>query len=74
MDMYTPLYLKRINDKALLYSTGNSAHCCVAAWIVRKFGGESIHCMCMAESVHCSPETITILLIVYTPIENKRFR
>ena len=43
MDMYTPLYLKRINDKALLYSTGNSAHCCVAAWIVRQFGGESIH-------------------------------
>ena len=27
-------------------------------------------CICMAESLHCSPETITILLIGYTPIQN----
>ena len=27
-------------------------------------------CICMAESLHCSPETIT-LLIGYTPIQNK---
>ena len=27
--------------------------------------------MCTAESLHCSPETITTLLIGYTPIENK---
>ena len=26
-------------------------------------------CICMAESVHHSPETITMLLIGYTPIE-----
>ena len=25
-------------------------------------------CICMAESFHCSPETITILVINYTPI------
>ena len=30
-------------------------------------------CMCMAESLHCSPETITTLLIGYTPIQNKFF-
>ena len=29
-------------------------------------------CMCMAESLCCSPETITTLLIGYTPIQNKR--
>ena len=28
----------------------------------------------MAESLQCSPETITILLIRYTQIENKKFK
>ena len=27
-------------------------------------------CMFMAESLHCSPETITTLLISYAPIQN----
>ena len=27
-------------------------------------------CMCMAESLRCLPETITTLLIGYTPIQN----
>ena len=27
-------------------------------------------CICMAESLHCSPETTTTLLIGYTPIQN----
>ena len=31
MDMYTLLYLKWITNKALLYSTGNSAQCHVVA-------------------------------------------
>ena len=31
MDMYTALYLKWITNKDLLYSTGNSAQCYVAA-------------------------------------------
>ena len=31
MDMYTLLYLKRTNNKDLLYSTWNSVHCYVAA-------------------------------------------
>ena len=34
--MYTLLYLKWITNKDLLYSTGNSAQCYVAAWM----GGE----------------------------------
>ena len=29
-------------------------------------------CICMAESLHCPPETITILLISCIPIQNKR--
>ena len=31
IDMYTLLYLKWITNKDLLYSTGNSAQCYVAA-------------------------------------------
>ena len=30
--------------------------------------------ICMAESLSCSPETITTLLIGYTPIQNKKFK
>ena len=32
MDIYPLLYLKWITNKDLLYSTGNSVQCCVAAW------------------------------------------
>ena len=31
-------------------------------------------CICMAESLCCSPETITTLLIGCTPIQNKKFK
>ena len=43
MDRYTLLYLKWITNKDLLYSTGNSARCYVAAWMGGEFGGEWIH-------------------------------
>ena len=33
IDMYTLLYLKWITNKALLYSTGNSAQCYGAPWM-----------------------------------------
>ena len=42
IDMYTLLYLKWITSKVLLYSTGNSAQCYVAAWMGQEFGGEWI--------------------------------
>ena len=29
--------------------------------------------ICMAESICCSPRTITTLLIGYTPIQNEKF-
>ena len=38
--MYTVLYLKRITNKDLLYSTENSAQCYVAVWMGGEFGGE----------------------------------
>ena len=43
MDMYTLLYLKWITNRHLLYSTGNSAQCHMAAWMAGEFGGEWIH-------------------------------
>ena len=39
----TQLYLKWINNKNLLHSTGNSAGCYMAAWMREEFGGEWIH-------------------------------
>ena len=58
MDMYTLLYLKWVTSKGLLYSTENSAQWYGAAWM----GGdlEENTCMCMIESLLCSPEIITL--------------
>ena len=39
----TLLYLKRITNGDLLYSTGNSAQCYVAAWMGGESRGEWIH-------------------------------
>ena len=77
--MYTLLYWKWITNKDLLYSTGNSPQCYVAAWMGGKFGGEWIHTHThththMAESLRCTPETTTILFIGYTPIQNNKFK
>ena len=38
MDVYTLLSLKWITNMDLLYSTGNSAQCYVAAWMERSLG------------------------------------
>ena len=67
--MYTLLCLKWIPNKDLLYSTWNSAQYYVVAWMAGEFGGERIY-ICVAESLHCSPETVTTLLIGYTPKQN----
>ena len=71
MDMYRLLYLKWITNKDLLYSTGNSAQHYVAAWMGGEFAGEMDTCICMAVSLCCSPEIIT-LLIGYTPVQYKK--
>ena len=31
-------------------------------------------CLCVVESLHCPPETVTTLLISYTLIQNKKFK
>ena len=71
-DMYTLLYLKWITNKDLLYSTGNSAQCYVAAWMGGEFGGEWIHVY-----VWLSPFAVELsqhcLLIGNTLIQNKTF-
>ena len=40
----------------------------------RRVWGRTDTCICMAESLCCSPETTTTLLIGYTPIQNKKFK
>ena len=64
MDRYTLLYLKWITNNALLYSTWNSAQYNVAAWMGQCFEGRM--CICMVESLRCSPEVVTTFLIGYT--------
>ena len=53
--MYTLLYLKWITSKALLYSTGNSAQCYVAAWMGEEFEQGWTH-------VYVSPSPFTVHL------------
>ena len=72
--MYTLLYSKWITSKDPLHSRGSSAQCYVAAWMGRGFEGRVDACICMAESFHHSPETITTLLIGYTLIQNRKLK
>ena len=39
----------------------------------REVWGRMDTCICMAESLHCSSETITALFIGYIPIQNESF-
>ena len=62
------VFMKWITNKNVLYSTCNSAQCYVPAWMGREFGGKWT-CICMAESLHSSPQNITTLLIAYIPMQ-----
>ena len=65
--MYTLLYLKRITTKT--YCIVHLLNVmCQPGW--EGDWGRMNTCVCMAESLHCSPEIITTLLIGYTPIQN----
>ena len=55
--MYTLLYLK-LTTKDLLYSTGNSVQCYMAAWAGGEFGGEWIRVY-----VWLSPFTVHLKLL-----------
>ena len=59
--MYTLLYLTWITNKDLLYSTWNSAHC--SSLDGRGVWGRMDTCIRMAESLHCSSDTITRLFV-----------
>ena len=68
-------YTIKKNHWNLLYNTWNSAQCYAPAWLGVGFGGEWIHVyVWLSTSTHCSPETITTLLISYTLIQNKKFK
>ena len=71
MDMYTLLYLKWIINKGLLYSTLNCSMLC-GSLDGRGVWWRMDTCICMAESLCCLPETITTLLIGYSPVQNKK--
>ena len=57
VDMDTLPDFKRITNKDLPYGTGNSAQCCVAAWMGGEFGGEW-----MRACVRLSPFTVCLKL------------
>ena len=68
--MYTLLYFKWITNKDLLYNTGNCSRL-YGSLDGRVVWGRTDTCMCMAESLCCPLESISILLIGYAPIQNK---
>ena len=73
-DMHMLLYFKWITNKDLLYSTGNSAQCYVAAWMGGDFGGEGIHVYVWL-SLGSSRETITLLVNwLYSNILKKKIK
>ena len=63
MNVYT-MYLKWITHKDRLYRTGNTAQC-PGSLDARGVWGIMDACTCTAESLHCSSETITTILIGY---------
>ena len=66
--MYTLLYLKWITNKDILWSTGNSGQCYVAAWVGEEFG-ERIYVYVWLSPFTVHLETITTLLITCTAIQ-----
>ena len=64
--MHTAIF-KMVTNKDLLYSTWNSAQCYVASYMGGESGGRMNTCMCMAESLLCSPFRTPTFLIGYTP-------
>ena len=48
--------------------------CKCVYFITRPVLSQNPACLCMTESLPCSPETITTLLIGHTSIQNKKFK
>ena len=72
MDRYTLVFFKWITNKDLLYTQGTLLN---VMWQPGWEGslGENGY-MCMAESLCCSSETITMLTTSYTAIQNKKVK
>ena len=70
MDMYTLLYLKWITNKDLLDSPCNCSMLC-GSLDGRRVWGRMDSCICISAFAVHVPESVTILLIGYTPIQNK---
>ena len=69
---YKLLYIKQINNNVLLYSTRNYIQNPVLHHNGKEHEKEYVH-ICIIESLCCTPETNTTLLINITPIYNKKF-
>ena len=70
VDMYTWLYFKWIiNNYCIAHGTLLKN---VAAWMRAGLGRRMDTCIWMAESLYYSSQTVTTLLIGYTPIHNKK--
>ena len=67
------LHLAWMTNKDPLYSTGDSAQHCAAAWMGGGLGMMDTGIR-VAETLHYLPATITALLIGYNPIQNKKVR
>ena len=67
--MHTLFYLKWITNKGLLHSRGNSAQYYVVAWMGRELG-ENGYMHMYGQIPLQSTETMTTLLISYTPSRN----
>ena len=68
--MYTLLCLEWITKRNLLLQHMELCSVLCVRLDGRGVWGRMDTCICMAESLHCLPETITTLLISYTPIQN----
>lgn len=68
---YTAVF--KMGNKALLQTRGNSAQHHVAGWMGVGVGRRGVS-MWMAESLRCSPETVTTSFIGCTPTQNKKFK
>ena len=52
IDIYTLLYIKQVTNEYLLYSTGNSAHYSVMAYMGKESKKEWIYvCICITDSL-----------------------
>ena len=72
IDVYTHLYLKWTTNRDLLQSTGNSAPCHKQSGWEGSWGRMDAWIR-VAESLYCSPETITALLSALLQYKIKSF-